>query len=98
MPIEHTRDWCHACQQYTRFERRAPAHLVHGVVSLCLCWTWIPIWILASLSGSNRWRCTTCGALAPKPSASGLKMTGGQALAAIAGIVLTLALFRWLLR
>ena len=57
---------CKVCGRQSRFEKTAPAHLVHFIITLLTVGTWLLVWIPVTLwRGMQGFRCTTCGS---KPS------------------------------
>jgi len=60
MAYEQYHGVCPYCQRHTIFQREAINHILHLIVSLFLCFLWVPVWILLTLTRGH-WRCSLCG-------------------------------------
>lgn len=61
MPSEEESAYCKECRQNVLCRRQVPNHLVHALVTLFLCGTWLPVWFLVAVFGKGKWRCAYCG-------------------------------------
>lgn len=59
-----------------------PNHLIHGIVSLLLCWPWLLVWLFLIATNDPNWRCQTCGHKVKGPA-----NTDGKIIAVFGGIV-----------
>ena|GEM_PF-719304 len=58
--MAQTSKFCPTCNRQTLWARPATNHILHLLLTVFLCFTWLPIWILASIKIGG-WRCQGCG-------------------------------------
>lgn len=59
--------FCKSCnKQVAAVQSNTPNHLLHAVITLFLCGTWLPVWIFVSML--QDWRCPNCGKKTPSAS------------------------------
>lgn len=60
---EITRRWCPTCEDHVAMERPQVNHVLHFLISMFTCGSWVFVWILLALTNFN-WRCRVCGSRA----------------------------------
>ncbi len=60
MAVDQTHKFCGRCKANTIHYRHATNHILHLLLTICLCGWWLPIWILLSIKVGG-WKCETCG-------------------------------------
>ena len=60
MPLDHQQIYCPTCRRNQMFERPAPNHIVHLILSIVTCGIWLIVW-LAACAGVGAWMCPGCG-------------------------------------
>ncbi|MGD0253234.1 MAG: hypothetical protein ABSC01_11115 [Verrucomicrobiota bacterium] len=60
--VKTTQRFCPVCNQLRLFTKPNVNHLAHAIISLFLCCTWVPVWIIICLVNAGKpWRCSVCG-------------------------------------